>query len=278
LKYLLWIKARLKKTEFNNLSKAEQRRYESIVTIQKMLNDGFSATQVKDALHTTYFRVRRYARGDPLKLCGFNIERAPEASKYRVTVIDLLKQNVTKSYILQQVYKLGYTGKSTAFYAYCRKLITELGIDHSPIKNPAGVRLNPGRGKPKQRYVTKTELARHLWSGTSFNPADKEAIIGKYPLVSEIEQCILDFREIYAEKNVALLEQFIKKYSQSRSKPLSAFASGLLMDIEAVKNSIISDLSNGFVEGNVNKIKTVKRTMYGRAKIDLLRVKILFAR
>jgi len=48
--------------------------------------------------------------------------------------------------------------------------------------------------------------------------------------------------------------------------------------LEAVKNSVISELNNGFVEGNNNKIKAIKRTMYGRAIIDLLRVKVLFAR
>jgi transposase len=49
-------------------------------------------------------------------------------------------------------------------------------------------------------------------------------------------------------------------------------------DLEAVKNSVVSELSNGYVEGNNNKITVIKHTMYGRAKIDLLRVKVLFAR
>jgi hypothetical protein len=59
-------------------------------------------------------------------------------------------------------------------------------------------------------------------------------------------------------------------------KNLRSFASGLLSDIDAVRNAVTSTLSNGFVEGQNNKTKAIKRTMYGRASIKLLRVKVLF--
>jgi len=41
---------------------------------------------------------------------------------------------------------------------------------------------------------------------------------------------------------------------------------------------VIHDWNSGFAEGCNNKIKAIKRLMYGRAKVDLLRVKVLFAR
>ncbi|MGN2338122.1 transposase [Clostridium cagae] len=45
---------------------------------------------------------------------------------------------------------------------------------------------------------------------------------------------------------------------------------GLLRDIEAIENSVSSDLSNGFVEGTNNKLKMIKRTMYGRCSKSFL--------
>lgn len=45
-------------------------------------------------------------------------------------------------------------------------------------------------------------------------------------------------------------------------KEISRFANGLEKDIEAVENSVASELSNGFVEGTNSKLKMVKRTMY----------------
>ncbi|MDR2530017.1 MAG: transposase [Oscillospiraceae bacterium] len=56
---------------------------------------------------------------------------------------------------------------------------------------------------------------------------------------------------------------------------MKSFASGLSSDLDAVRNSVTSPLSNGFVEGANNRIKKIKRDMYGRAKIDLLRVKVV---
>jgi len=51
----------------------------------------------------------------------------------------------------------------------------------------------------------------------------------------------------------------------------------LLRDIKAVKNGINMPWSNGAVEGHVNRIKSIKRQMYGRACFDLLRKKVILS-
>jgi transposase len=102
--------------------------------------------------------------------------------------------------------------------------------------------------------------------------------MAKYPNVWDILKCVRDFRNIYTVKSAALLLLFVVVYSFSSIKPIKSFASGLCSDYDAVKNSVVSDLSNGFVEGCNNKVKLIKRSMYGRAKLNLLRAKILLAR
>jgi len=178
---------------------------------------------------------------------------------------------------LVQITAIGYQGKRTAFEVYCRNLVTELGISYRPRRNVAGAVIKHDT-KPIQHCISKTDLLRHLWSGKELDQGDLGFIYNKYPIVLDIQQCICDFRRIFEEKSIPLLEQFIKQYAQSHSIPLKSFASGLRADLDAVKNSVIYNLSNGFVEGNNNKIKAIKRTMYGRAKIDLLRIKVLYAR
>lgn len=59
-------------------------------------------------------------------------------------------------------------------------------------------------------------------------------------------------------------------------KPHS-FAAGLQRDRTAVRNGLTLRFSSGPVAGNVNRIKMIKRQMYGRAKFDLLRKRILLA-
>ena len=58
-------------------------------------------------------------------------------------------------------------------------------------------------------------------------------------------------------------------------KKLQNFAISLQQDYDAVKASLVYDWSNGQVEGQVNRLKTIKRQMYGRANFDLLRQRVL---
>ena len=53
------------------------------------------------------------------------------------------------------------------------------------------------------------------------------------------------------------------------------FARTLRQDIEAVRNAVLERWSNGQTEGQINKLKTLKRAMYGRAGVDLLRTRMM---
>jgi transposase len=56
---------------------------------------------------------------------------------------------------------------------------------------------------------------------------------------------------------------------------MNRFLKLIKWDIEAVENAITYKYSNGLAEGHNNKIKLIKRQMYGRCKFDLLCLKIL---
>lgn len=267
-------KTRATKIFTDELSIAEKRRYEEIVTIQRLLKEGFSPVKIKDMLHTTYFRIRRYAYGDPLNMCRFGKSGGSQLDKYRTEIIDSLNQNFLKTKILEKLITLGYTGKMTSLKDYCKKLIDELQIQYTPRKNTIGVTIKPNP-KPEVHYITRQDLLKHLWSGEKLPETDMIFLFEKFSFLSELKLCVSHFFEIYSEKNPKSLDWFIAIYSQSLLKPVSSFAYGLLLDIDAVNNSVISPLSNGFVEGINNKIKVIKRIMYGRAKIELLSAKVV---
>ena len=58
---------------------------------------------------------------------------------------------------------------------------------------------------------------------------------------------------------------------------MRTFAKGLQEDQDAVRAALSHEWSNGQVEGQVNRLKTLKRQMFGRAKFDLLRRRFLLA-
>lgn len=63
----------------------------------------------------------------------------------------------------------------------------------------------------------------------------------------------------------------------ARRSPLRTFAQGIHSDVAAVRAAIELPWSNGPTEGHVNRLKTIKRQMYGRAGFDLLRARMLHA-
>jgi len=75
------------------------------------------------------------------------------------------------------------------------------------------------------------------------------------------------------------LDNWIEENSVSKHQEIAVFAKSLTPDIKAIHNTVRYSISNGPIEGCNNKVKAVKRSMYGRAKDDLLLIKIiLYAR
>ena len=63
----------------------------------------------------------------------------------------------------------------------------------------------------------------------------------------------------------------------ARKSPLHRFAAQLQRDEAAVRAGLTLPWSTGAVEGHIHRLKLIKRQMYGRAKLDLLRIRVLYA-
>jgi transposase len=73
------------------------------------------------------------------------------------------------------------------------------------------------------------------------------------------------------------LDDWIATVQADELPELHSFCAGLKRDLAAVVNGLTLPYSSGPVEGNINRIKMLKRQMYGRAKFDLLRTRVLLA-
>ena len=72
-------------------------------------------------------------------------------------------------------------------------------------------------------------------------------------------------------------DRWLARAVASGVAPLRRFATGLRADYEAVKAGLRLPWSNGPVEGHINRLKMLKRSMFGRAKLDLLSRRFLLA-
>jgi transposase len=103
-----------------------------------------------------------------------------------------------------------------------------------------------------------------------------EKIIKRYPVIESIINLVNEFKHLLESKNVEKLEEWIEKASNLKIRKIDKFVNGLKRDIQAVRNAIIYEYNNGLAEGSVNKLKVIKRIMYGRNKFEMLRQKVLF--
>ena len=85
------------------------------------------------------------------------------------------------------------------------------------------------------------------------------------------------FRQLLAARKGEDLDDWIKQVEATEGAPLKGFLHGLRRDEAAVRNAFSSPWSNGQTEGQVNRLKCNKRQMFGRAKFDLLKARVLNA-
>ena len=76
-------------------------------------------------------------------------------------------------------------------------------------------------------------------------------------------------------KKMDELPHWIEKTKKLNIREMNRFILGLERDLEAIQNPIIYDYNNGLAEGSINKVKVIKRIMYGRCSFSTLRSKVL---
>lgn len=105
-----------------------------------------------------------------------------------------------------------------------------------------------------------------------------KAFFQRCPDVAASAYLARDFATMVRQLQVDLLDTWIQRaWDQAIPRELRRFATGLKSDFDAVKAALTTRWSNAQPEGQVNRLKLIKRQMYGRAKLDLLRQRVLHA-
>ena len=94
------------------------------------------------------------------------------------------------------------------------------------------------------------------------------------PLLVEAREVIAAFQGMVRRKCIEELDPWLER---ARHTLVASFVNGVLRDKAAVSAAIVSPWSNGQTEGQITKLKLVKRQMYGRGKLDLLEARVIGA-
>lgn len=96
------------------------------------------------------------------------------------------------------------------------------------------------------------------------------------PEIAMVEGLIGAFQTMVRDRQPDMFENWLKESGESQIESFMRFADSLVQDGAAVRAALETNWSNGQTEGQVNRLKLLKRQMYGRAKLDLLRRRVLY--
>jgi transposase len=105
--------------------------------------------------------------------------------------------------------------------------------------------------------------------------ADLERVLAADDQLAAGYALVQRFRQALHELDVIAFEHWLVDAAASGLRPFARLAAGMTDDLEAITNAFRYPWSTGPVEGHVNRVKLIKRAGYGRAKLPLLRARIL---
>jgi transposase len=110
---------------------------------------------------------------------------------------------------------------------------------------------------------------------TPHQAAKIEALKNAWLDFAAMRQLAMRLRGLLRSKDVARLDVWLQDAHQSGFYAVQRFVRTLRHDIDAVRNAMTERWSNGQTEGQINRLKTLKRAMFGRASTELLRARML---
>jgi transposase len=165
--------------------------------------------------------------------------------------------------LFREIKELGYPGGELAVQRYLRRF--RHGRGHAP---------HPGPKPPSVRQVTSWIMTHpdHLKDEQT---TQLRQIRDRDAELNRLTGHVRTFAAMMTGRHGDRLEQWITNVEQDTLPPLAAFAHNLRRDFDAIHNGLSLPYSSAAVEGTINRLKMLKRQMFGRASLDLLRKRVI---
>jgi len=102
-------------------------------------------------------------------------------------------------------------------------------------------------------------------------------VLEHWSAAAAIRALALDFDRLIRDRDTAALASWLVRADGCGETEFREFAAGLRRDLAAVTAALTEEWSSGQVEGQVNRLQLLKRAMFGRANVDLLRRRVMCA-
>jgi transposase len=253
----------------------EVRRQERYARVVALAKDGSSLREVARRAGVSRETVRAYLRAGQYRACAPH-RRHHDCDAYATYLRQRWDAGERNSAaLLAEIQAQGFTGAASTLCQYVANWRTG-----SPRPGQRRSGEDRTEAPPRQRHFSPRQvrwlLLRPLEELDQEEQAFRAALCEESTTIAIAQRIVADFGRLVRTRAHAELDAWLEDAAQSHIPELVGFVRGVRRDYDAVAAALTSVHSQGQVEGQVNRIKLLKRQTFGRAKFDLLRRRVLY--
>lgn len=244
--------------------------------IQQLHQQGWSLRAIAQHMGMERKTVRKYLHASQCPHPQARPSRSSRLDRYKPYLLERWNagcRNAIK--LLREIQAQGFDGKRSIVRAYLTQLRKAQGLpprSRSPFGTDSSH--DPLQRPPTLRNLTWS-IIRRPEKRENKEQQDLERLVYVHGDLKQVLTLAQDFAALLRERRGDELDDWLWRAQNSGILALRRFAASLRQDYAAVKAAATLPYSNGPTEGNINRLKLLKRQMYGRAKLDLLRQRVL---
>lgn len=238
----------------------QNRRFTRYESVMQLVHKGLSQQEISRTLGVDRRTVRRWtrARGFPERK---QVRRKNAIDQHRSYLDRRWKEGChNAAQLWREMRDLGFCGTSSSVRQWILKYYGRK------------IRSTRQAVPPSPPRISARQVVWHILKPNESNENYLKELFRLSPEISACADAAREFFRIVRTRDLSAWPKWRHLASQS---PLASFANHLCRDEAAVRAALQYHWSNGPVEGNVHRLKLIKRSMYGPASFDLLRARVL---
>ena len=258
----------LKPSGTNHLiaSSLQVQRHDQFAQVHALSQQGLTPIEIAAHVGLGERTVYRWLARQQVPDWHHRARRASVLDPYKAYVLKRWQEGCRKGVqLLHELQAQGYRGSSRAIYSYLAFLHASMGVMAQA-------------GAAQQPFSAKRTVWLLIQDIQKLDAAQQQYLVFIRQASTQVEQAYQlaqAFTQMLRHRQGQMLEDWLQEASTSGLPELRQFAAGIQRDQAAVQAGLTLSYSNGLVEGHINRLKLIKRSMYGRANFDLLRLRVL---
>jgi len=244
-----------------------EKKMRIIEQVRELGKTGCSKTHIAKTVGISRTTVIKYLSPNFNPVHGkYHTDDGSKIKPYANEIRKMLEDGRKFREIETRIREMGYEGAASTIRMFAtreRKILKEVSDNG-----------NQEIEKIERKWLIKL-LYKPIDDIKGFTQEQLDKIIEAYPTIGEVYSIVKSFKEVLFSKKAEKIERWIEKAKLLNIEELNSFIGGITRDQEAVEKAIELHYSNGLAQGCVNKLKVIKRVMYGRCSFSLLKAKLL---